>query len=122
MIRAANISISRNTCFLKYPIRYFTPNQILYNNNNSSVINSKSPNVIHSNPSTKTSIILNELPRGIVEKDVKAVLKDIKYTSLDLEPGCSLHFLHKNDVDTSASFIKKNFKLDVSTKMYICIC
>ena len=67
----------------------------------------------HSNPSTTTTVLLSKLPPSIVEVQLQEALKSINCRRIQLEPGCSLHFMNEWEAELAAKSVGTAFKSDV---------
>lgn len=66
------------------------------------------------NPSATTSVILTKLSNATVESDLKEALASVDCRRIELEPGCSLHFISECEANVAAKFLKSNLKAEVT--------
>lgn len=64
-------------------------------------------------PSTTQSVILTNIPVSATESAVKESLKDLTTRKVELEPGCTLHFLNESSAHVAAQVIGGNFQYKV---------
>lgn len=63
----------------------------------------------YSNPSTSTSVLLTRLPNTVVDSGLKDALKDLITRKVELEPGCSLHFVNECEAHVAAKAVEEKF-------------
>ncbi len=64
-------------------------------------------------PSQTTSVLLTNLPSSVDEANLKLALKDIKCRKIEIEPGCSLHFLREAEAETCGQILVHKLQLKV---------
>ena len=67
----------------------------------------------HLNPSLTTSVLLSKLPSSVVETELKETLKPTNCRKVELEPGCSLHFINEYEASVAAKFVESKYSLEV---------
>jgi len=67
----------------------------------------------YSNPSTSTSVLLTRLPNSVVDTGLKDALKDLITRKVELEPGCSLHFVNECEAHVAAKAVEAKFSTKV---------
>lgn len=61
--------------------------------------------IANAGPSTKTTVILTNLHESVSLNSLQDSLKDVNMRKLELQPGCSLHFVEENQAQTVANFL-----------------
>lgn len=69
----------------------------------------------YSNPSTSTSVLLTRLPNSVVDTGLKDALKDLITRKVELEPGCSLHFVNECEAQVAAKAVEAKFSTKVQS-------
>lgn len=67
----------------------------------------------NANPSTSTSVLLTRLPSSVVDSGLKDALKDLITRKVELEPGCSLHFVNECEARVAAKAVEAKFSTQV---------
>ena len=69
-------------------------------------------------PSQTTSVLLTNLPASVHETNLKLALKDIKCRKIEIEPGCSLHFLRESEAETCGQILTNKLQLKVENCIF----
>lgn len=89
-------------------------------------VNATVRDVLVANPGVRTnrnSILLTSLPNTVTAAKLKESLKDIgKYNRLELQPGCSLHYVNYTDASIASRILMENAKLQVKPRYFRLCC
>jgi hypothetical protein len=82
-------------------------------------LSSKKPNTVatekpfNSYLSNKNAILVKNIPPSTTLGGLMEKLKDLDKKSVDLQPGCSLHFVEEADALRAADHLSSNLKVQV---------
>ena len=93
---------SKRSMFTKFTAKKATPGNLF---------NSPAP---AAGPSEKTTILLQRLPLGATEGNLRDAVVDVKCRKVQLEPGCAVHVLNEAEADFSVAQVKQKLGLTVS--------
>lgn len=60
------------------------------------------------------TVLLRNLPHTLTQESLTQLAKDIDHRKLEIQPGCTLHFLSESDAAKASKFLTEKQKLEVS--------
>ncbi|RYG60226.1 hypothetical protein EON64_19470 [archaeon] len=65
------------------------------------------------------TILLRNLPDTLEQESLAQLVKDIDHRKVELQPGCTLHFLNNDEATKASKVLVEKEKLEVSTLILV---